>query len=74
MLHDFKNKYYFYTYYSDILRFYGTVVVITNKGIFDIYNLSSITLATNATIKIDPSNSLGSAKSVMYCHNKKWKI
>lgn len=69
MIHSFVNKYYFYTYYSDIRSLYGSAIVITNKGIFDVYNLSGVNFSEGNTVRMDPSLSLDSNKSIMYCHN-----
>ena len=65
----FTNKYYFYSYYSDIKNFYGVITVITNKGIFDIYKLEGVSFVNKNTLKIQPSLSLDSNKSIMYIHN-----
>ena len=56
-----------------MLNLFGTVVVITNKGIFDVYYLSGVNFSDGNTVKIDPSLSLDSNKSVMYCHSNNGK-
>ena len=65
----FIDKYYFCSYYNNTAYFYGVIIVITNRGIFDIYKLEGVSFVSENTLKIQPSLSLDSNKSAMYIHN-----
>ena len=57
-------------YYNKNIDGWGIVVILDNKGVFDIYRLNS-NFSTNSDTVIEPTISYGTIKSTMYQHYKK---